>query len=115
MTLKTGSREQDLLVDRVINCTGPSENITRVRNPLLVNLMKRKLVRPDPLQLGLEVDDNSRVVAGDGLTHNSMFALGGLTKGRWWEITAIPEIRAQAEHVAGLLASLPPSSDHTVA
>jgi uncharacterized NAD(P)/FAD-binding protein YdhS len=72
-------------------------------------------VRPDELQLGLDVDDNSRVIAGRGQTHQSLFALGGLTKGRWWKVTAISELRTQAERVASLVASLSPSPAYTAA
>ena len=51
--------------------------------------------RPDHLGIGLEVDDHSRVAGGDRL-----WALGPLTKGRYWEIIAVPDIREQAAAVA---------------
>ena len=50
-------------------------------------------VQPDHLGIGLEVDENSR--AGERL-----WALGPLTKGRYWEIIAVPDIREQAAAVA---------------
>ena len=43
--------------------------------------------------MGLDVDDRSR--ASDRL-----WALGPLTKGRYWEIVAVPDIRGQAAAVA---------------
>jgi uncharacterized NAD(P)/FAD-binding protein YdhS len=75
------------------NCTGPLHAIERTRDPLLRALLEGGDARPDHLGIGLEVDDNSRV--GERL-----WALGPLTKGRYWEITAVPDIREQAARVA---------------
>ena len=75
------------------NCTGPLHSIERTKDPLLRGLLDARLVRPDPLGIGLEVDDRSR--AGE-----NVWALGPLTKGRYWEIIAVPDIREQAAAVA---------------
>ena len=79
------------------NCTGPLHNIERTRDPLLRSLLESRQARPDHLGMGLEVDENSR--AGERL-----WALGPLTKGRYWEIIAVPDIREQAALVAGDIA-----------
>src|SRR3712207_7945976 len=42
------------------------------------------------LGMGLEVDDNSRLVAADGKAHADIFAVGPLSRGRFWEIVAVP-------------------------
>ena len=47
--------------------------------------------------VSLAVDEAGR--AGDGL-----WAVGPLTKGKWWEITAVPDIRVQVEEVAQRIA-----------
>jgi uncharacterized NAD(P)/FAD-binding protein YdhS len=75
------------------NCTGPLHSIDRTRDPLLRTLLDTRTARPDHLGIGLEVDENSR--AGERL-----WALGPLTKGRYWEIIAVPDIREQAAQVA---------------
>lgn len=75
------------------NCTGPLHSIERTRDPLLRALLDHGQARPDHLGMGLEVDENSR--AGERL-----WALGPLTKGRYWEIIAVPDIRDQAANVA---------------
>ena len=80
-------------VDYVFNCTGPLHAIERTRDRLLGGLLERGDVRPDRLGIGLAVDGRSR--AGSRL-----WALGPLTKGRYWEIIAVPDIRAQAAAVA---------------
>jgi uncharacterized NAD(P)/FAD-binding protein YdhS len=75
------------------NCTGPLHSIARTRDPLLRSLLDAGQIRADHLGIGLDVDDRSR--AGEHL-----WALGPLTKGRYWEIVAVPDIREQAAAVA---------------
>jgi uncharacterized NAD(P)/FAD-binding protein YdhS len=75
------------------NCTGPLHSIARTRDPLLRSLFDTGQIRADQLGVGLDVDDRSR--AG-----GRAWALGPLTKGRYWEIIAVPDIREQAAAVA---------------
>ena len=75
------------------NCTGPLHSIERTRDPLLRSLLDAGVTHPDQLGIGLRVDEKSR--AGERL-----WALGPLTKGRYWEIIAVPDIREQAAEVA---------------
>jgi uncharacterized NAD(P)/FAD-binding protein YdhS len=53
------------------------------------------LVRPDAHGIGLDIDEGSRAIGAERL-----WALGPLTKGRYWEIVAVPDIRVQAADVA---------------
>lgn len=89
------SSPQALQVDYAFNCTGPLHSIARTRDPLLRSLLDAGQVRPDHLGIGLEVDERSRTAPGERL-----WALGPLTKGRYWEIIAVPDIREQAAAVA---------------
>jgi uncharacterized NAD(P)/FAD-binding protein YdhS len=99
---KTGSTER-LRVDRVINCTGPEVDCRRIENLLLSNLIRQKLVRPDPLFLGLDVSEDGALMEANGEASNFLYAVGPLRKGSLWETTAVPEIRVQAGQVAELL------------
>jgi uncharacterized NAD(P)/FAD-binding protein YdhS len=78
-----------------INCTGPLGSITQSADPLLRSLFEAGLARPDSLDLGVEVDQWSRIAGAD-----RAWAVGPLTKGRFWEITAVPDIRGQVAQVA---------------
>ncbi len=78
-----------------INCTGPLGSISSSGDPMLKSLIEAGLARPDSLDLGLEVDGRSRL-AGTG----HAWAVGPLSKGRFWEITAVPDIRGQVAAVA---------------
>jgi uncharacterized NAD(P)/FAD-binding protein YdhS len=77
----------------VLNCTGPLHTMRKTKNGLLRGLLDAGEVEPDRLDIGLTVDENSR--AGKRL-----WALGPLSKGRYWEIIAVPDIREQAAQVA---------------
>jgi uncharacterized NAD(P)/FAD-binding protein YdhS len=77
----------------IFNCTGPLADITRTDDPLLRELLGGGEVKPDELAIGLQTDDRAR--AGEHL-----WAVGTLTKGRYWEIIAVPDIRVQAAAVA---------------
>ena len=81
--------------DYVFNCTGPLHSVARTKDPLLRSLLDGGAARPDQLGIGLEVDERSRLAGGEHL-----WALGPLTKGRYWEIIAVPDIREQAAAVA---------------
>ena len=79
----------------VINCTGPLHAMSRTANPLLRSLIDGGAARPDVLDIGLEVGEGARVAGSDRL-----WAMSTLTKGRYWEITAVPDIRVQAAGIA---------------
>ena len=76
-----------------LNCTGPLHSITRSKDPLLRSLLDAGLVQPDHLGIGVEITDDCRAAG-------RLWAMGPLTKGRYWEIIAVPDIREQAAAVA---------------
>ena len=53
---KETKQKETILVDRVINCTGPDSNICRSSNVLLKNLATKGSIVPDALQLGIDAD-----------------------------------------------------------
>lgn len=97
-TLSTG---QVLEVGAVINCTGPRYDIAASADPLWSQLLDDGLVRPGPLNLGLDTDPSGRLLPG----HVPMWTLGPLRRGNLWETTAFAEIRLQAEALAALIGS----------
>ncbi len=91
---------------RVINCAGPDADYSRIRDPLVRCLLAKRMVRPDPLCLGLDVTASCALLGGDGSISRRLFAVGPVTKGTFWEMTAVPDIRQQAEFLATQLAAL---------
>lgn len=100
---KGSTQENVLLVDRIINCTGPECDYRRMRHPLIASLLGQGLVRPDDLALGLDTNRAGALLNADGSTSELLFTLGPLRKGSLWETTAVPEIRVQAEELARTL------------
>jgi len=78
-----------------VNCTGPLGSIRQSKDGVLTSLFEAGLARADELGIGLEVDSRSRVVGA-----GNAWALGPLTKGAYWEITAVPDIRGQVAAAA---------------
>jgi uncharacterized NAD(P)/FAD-binding protein YdhS len=98
-SVRHGNRTRTFDVARIVNCTGPETHPGRTSNPLLQGIIGDQIARSDPLGLGLAVDSESRVIAANGSAHGSLFAVGSLTRGTRWEVTAIPELREQANGV----------------
>ncbi len=89
------AREGEQHFALAVNATGPLGSIEQSEDGVLRSLFDAGLARADRLQLGLEVDGRSRVVGSA-----NAWALGPMTKGRYWEITAVPDIRGQVALVA---------------
>lgn len=87
----------------VINCTGPSAGFSDTGVPLFQNLLSRGLIRPDELDMGIDVGAEFEVIDREGRHSDCLFAIGPLMKGTLWETTAVPELRGQAMRVAQLL------------
>jgi uncharacterized NAD(P)/FAD-binding protein YdhS len=101
---KTATLER-LRVMRVINCTGPEVDCRRIENLLLNNLLRQKLVRPDPLFLGLDTSEHGALIDAQGQPSDVLYTIGPSRKGSLWETTAVPEIRVQASEMSTLLIS----------
>jgi uncharacterized NAD(P)/FAD-binding protein YdhS len=94
-----------LLVRRIINASGPQGDLLRTGEPLLRQALGRGLIRPDPLRIGIDVTQQSEVIGADGEPFPTLFALGPMTRGTFWEIVAVPDIRRQTWAVARKLSN----------
>ncbi|MBS0385284.1 MAG: FAD/NAD(P)-binding protein [Proteobacteria bacterium] len=90
-------------VQRVINCTGSSRDVTNSADSLMRQLLDDGLARAHANGLGLDTDGDCRVISASGEPHATMVTLGPLTQGVFWESTAVPEIRVRAALLADLL------------
>jgi uncharacterized NAD(P)/FAD-binding protein YdhS len=87
-------------VARVYDCTGIARDISTTSNSVVRSLVDRGLARPDPLRLGLDVTANCEVIASDGAVSAKILAVGPLTRGTFFEIDAIPDIRVQCARLS---------------
>ncbi|OHV76613.1 FAD/NAD(P)-binding protein [Rhizobium sp. LCM 4573] len=90
--------------DWIVNCTG-MERAGIGHSPLLQAMRARDMIAMDELGLGIRVDARSHVLAPDGQVQPGLYAAGALTAGQFWEITAVPDIRLQAQRVAETIAT----------
>jgi uncharacterized NAD(P)/FAD-binding protein YdhS len=103
---EAGGKTRAFAVDWIVNCTGPEERYQTLADPLVRHLFATGRGRAGPLQLGLDVDDCGLLLDREGRPQPGLYVLGPPTRGRFWEITAAPWIRARAasmaDHIAGV-------------
>lgn len=109
------SQAQTLLVDRVINCTGPDYDARRSRDPLVRALLADGLAVADPLGLGLATGQQGALVDRRGHAAPDLYYLGPMLRASSWEATAVPELRQHAERLARHLAARTQVSTRTFA
>jgi uncharacterized NAD(P)/FAD-binding protein YdhS len=93
-------RVETLEVARIYDCTGIARDISLSSNSVVRSLVERGLARPDPLRLGLDVTGNCEIIASDGTVSSKILAIGPLTRGTFFEIDAIPDIRVQSARLS---------------
>lgn len=97
-----GEREtQSFRAAWVVNCTGPADMRAGFPTPLGA-LLDAGYVKADPLLLGIRTGPLGEVEGPHGLQAD-LLALGTLCKPRFWESTAVPDLRVQAANVATAL------------
>lgn len=98
--------EKALRAHRVINCTGSETDCRRIDDSLITSLFVQGLARPDPLFLGLDVDEHGALTDYKGTPSHLLYAIGPTRKGCLWETTTVPEIRVQAAVLGERLADM---------
>lgn len=93
-----GGDHMTMLAQRVIFATG-AVPARRAEHTLLDSLIESGLVRLDRHGLGLDVGDDFRVIGGDGRPCLNLWAVGPIMRGAFWECSAVPDIRRDAEHL----------------
>ena len=83
----------------VINCTGPRSMPLRGTDPFIDSLIDSGLARPDPAGLGLDIGEDCRLLGRDGSASDALWTFGLLTRGRFGEMTAVPQISLQLTRV----------------
>ena len=89
--------------DVLLRATGLNTDVARTTHPLLAQLRESGMLRADAQELGLDTSDGLEVLDARGRTVPGLYCLGPLLRGRYWEITAVPELRVAAERLAQAL------------
>lgn len=87
-------------VAKVIDCTGILRDPQSDQTGLIAKLVANGTVRPDPLRIGIDITEECAVLDGTGRVSDRLFAIGPVTRARFWEVTAVPDIRVQCAALA---------------
>ncbi len=99
--------------DRIINCTGPDYDLRRSENRLWRSLTAEGLVVPDNDGLGLITGRAGAVLSRTGQPVAGLHYLGPMLRPRYWECTAVAELRDHAVELAQELLALRGESRRT--
>jgi uncharacterized NAD(P)/FAD-binding protein YdhS len=102
---RTGSSDT-LHFDAVVLATGPAHGRVFADSGLLGALEAAGLARPDPLRLGIEVDQQSRALGANGTARDDLFVAGPLARGTFGELMGLPDVTNHAIRVAAGVAKL---------
>lgn len=100
---RNGSEPMERTVGRIYDCTGIASDLSTSSNAILRDLIQRGLARPDAMRLGLDVTTDCALVGRDGTVVDRLYAVGPLTRGTFFEIDAVPDIRQQCADLAATL------------
>lgn len=85
----------------LVNATGIETRAAHFPNPLLRALLADGRARPGPHGLGIDTDGDGLVIDAAGQAQPRIAAIGSLRLGNLWETTAIPDLREDAQKLAG--------------
>jgi uncharacterized NAD(P)/FAD-binding protein YdhS len=91
---------RSLMVDHIINCTGPCNDLRHLDEPMLNALQARGELAQDDSRIGLMVDDHYHLLDAEGRPQPGLYLLSPMLRSRYWESTAVPELRQHAESLA---------------
>ena len=101
---RRGGGTESVEAAAVFECRGRAADVARSDNPVLRDLIVTGAARPDALGLGLDVAADCALRDARGRASARLYAMGPVTAGTFWEITAVPDIRLQASRLAQTLA-----------
>lgn len=89
---------------RIVDCRGIRRDPEANATPLIAGLLSSGRARIDPLRLGLDVASDGALIDRAGRPDPRIRVAGPASRAAFWEITAIPDIRQQAQSMAHAIA-----------
>jgi uncharacterized NAD(P)/FAD-binding protein YdhS len=77
-------------------CTGPESDLSKISTPLVTNLLRRGILATGKYKLGADLSRTS--LSSDGISRLKL--LGPIQRESLWEITAVRELRLEAQKIA---------------
>jgi uncharacterized NAD(P)/FAD-binding protein YdhS len=103
-----GGEPKVLMVDLVVNATGPDYSLRRSEDTLMNSLRAAGLVSEDELDLGLRTAEYGACIDVEGASSQHLYYLGPMLRADHWEATAATELRDHAERLAAHLVGTDP-------
>jgi uncharacterized NAD(P)/FAD-binding protein YdhS len=100
------NQRENVTIARVYDCGGVSVDVRASSNPLVRHLVQTGAARPDKLHIGLDIDDSCALIAADGDVSSRVRVVGPLTRGKFFEIESVPDIRVQCASIAASLLAI---------
>ena len=94
------TKTETMEVARVFPCMGVSTNPAMSKSAAIQSLVRQGLARADELGLGLDIAENCALRDVNGEASQRLFAVGPITRGAYWEMIAVPDIRLQCAKLA---------------
>lgn len=104
----------EIPADHLLVATGPDYAHITDYHDYLRGLYEAGFIKPDPFGFGLACDGESRALARDGHPVADLYIAGPLARGMFGEMTAVPELAAQAEQIARRILASPSQSTRTL-
>lgn len=105
--LPLGSKQPEtMLVDAIVNTTGPAHHTALRDNPALRSLWEKGHIRPDAYGLGIDTTARSRAINGFDAEEPTLFVVGPLARGAFGELMGLPEVTRHAQDVAAEIIAL---------
>lgn len=110
--LRGATASRELTIAHVVNCTGPASDTRTLSDPVFRTLREHGVLQPDALGLGIEVADDGALLDRNGVPSRVLYHVGPLLRGKYWECTAVPELRIHCARMARtLLETIEPSRE----
>jgi uncharacterized NAD(P)/FAD-binding protein YdhS len=106
ISLRGNHQEISLNVKYVINCTGPNSNPKLIDEHLIRSLISEDLISIDKHELGINVTNDLAVIDSTGKASTWLTYVGPMLKAKFWEATAVPELRVYASMAAARVSAL---------
>jgi uncharacterized NAD(P)/FAD-binding protein YdhS len=94
------TRQEELRVGEVANCTGPDYDVRRSTEPLWSALLGRGVATADELGLGIRTASHGALVDARRRAQPHLYYLGPMLRADHWEVTGAAELRTHAEALA---------------
>ena len=94
-----------LEADHIFDATGPARDIGTIKHPLIQNLLRRGFLKADTHRLGAETAADYHAIGRGGQASDWLYVVGPMLRARFFEATAVHELRLHAAAVAKRIAS----------